>query len=50
MLKGGGTEERGGETKILKRWGKLSQEVGVLSREGLEPPYELCRNKRNLSE
>ena len=33
---------RGGETKILKRGGKLGQEVGALKGGGLEPPYELC--------
>ena len=44
-LEGGGTEKRGGETKILKRGGgKLSQGVGALKREGLEPPYEICLN------
>ena len=31
-LKGGGTEKRGGETKILKRGGKLGQGVGALKR------------------
>ena len=42
-LEGGGTEKRGGETKILKRGGgKLSQ--GALKKGGLEPPYEICLN------
>ena len=41
-LKGGGTERRGGKTKILKRGGKLGQGVGALERGGtLKPPYEL---------
>ena len=31
-IKGSGTEKRGGETKILKRGGKLSQGVGALKR------------------
>ena len=46
-LEGGGTEKRGGETKILKRrGGKLSQGVGALKRDGggLEPPYKICLN------
>ena len=43
MSKGGGTEIRGGETKILRSGGKLGQEVGVLKKGGwLEPPYKLC--------
>ena len=34
-LKGGGTEKRGGETKILKRGrGKLGQGVGAFKKEG----------------
>ena len=33
-LKEGGAEKRGGETKILKRGGKLGQGVGALKREG----------------
>ena len=33
-LKGDATEKRGGETKILKRGGKLSQGVGALKWEG----------------
>ena len=42
-LKAGGTEKRGGRTKILKRGGdKLGQGAGALKRGGLEPPYELC--------
>ena len=43
-LKGGGTEKRGGETKILKR-GKAGSRGGCLKKGmggGLEPPYELC--------
>ena len=35
------TENRGGETKILKRGGKLGQWVGALKKGGLEPLYEL---------
>ena len=31
-FKGDGTETRGGETKILKRWGKLGQGLGALKR------------------
>ena len=47
MLKGGGREQRGGDTKILKKGeGKLCQGVGALKR-GLEPPYELCLLLRN---
>ena len=30
LKKGCATEKRGGDTKILKRWGKLGQEVGAL--------------------
>ena len=43
-MKGGGTEKRGGDTKILKmgRGGKLGQGVGTLKRGGPENPYELC--------
>ena len=39
----GGTEKRGGKTKILKGGGKLGQgSVGALKRGGgLEPTYEL---------
>ena len=40
-LKSGGTEKRGGETKIFKKGGKLGQGVGPLKRGWLEPPYEL---------
>ena len=40
----GGTEKRGGETKILKMGGKLGQGVDALKRRGLETPYELCKN------
>ena len=42
--KGGGTEKRGGKTKILKRRGergKLHQGGGVPLKRGLEPPYKL---------
>ena len=39
-LEKGGTEKRGGKTKILKRASKLSQGVGAL-KGGLKPPYEL---------
>ena len=46
MREGGGNcleyLERGGDTKILKRGCKLGQEVGVLKRWAVEPPYELC--------
>ena len=37
-LKRGGTEKRGGETKNLKREGKLGQGVGAPKKGGLEPP------------
>ena len=40
-LRGGGTEQRGGDTKILNRDGKLDQGVRALKRGRLEPPYEL---------
>ena len=41
-LKGVGTEQRRGDTKIIKRRGKLGQGVGALKKwGGLEPPYEL---------
>ena len=40
-LKEGGTENRGGKTKISKRGSKLGQGVGTLKRRELEPPYEL---------
>ena len=46
MLKGSGTEKRGGERKILKSGGKLRQGVGALKKGGegggggLEP-YDL---------
>ena len=40
-LKEGGTEKRGGKTKILKRGSKLGQGVGILKMRGLKPPYEL---------
>ena len=36
-LKGGRTENRGGETKILKRTGKLDQRVGALKRGDWNP-------------
>ena len=39
-LKRGGTEKRGGETKILKR-GELGSKGGCLKKGGLEPSYEL---------
>ena len=39
-LKGGGTEKRGGETRILKRGRELDQGVGAL-KGGQEPLYEL---------
>ena len=42
-LKEGGTEQRGGNTKILKRgMGQAGSMGGCLKKgEGLEPPYEL---------
>ena len=40
-LKSGGTEKRGGETKIFKKGGKLGQGVGAFLGGWLEPPYEL---------
>ena len=36
-LKGGGKEKRGGDTKILKKGGKLGQGVGALKRRGWNP-------------
>ena len=47
-LKGGETKQRGGDTKIIKRRGKLGQGVAALKRwrgEGLEPPYKLWLQK-----
>ena len=42
-LKGGGTEKRGGDTKILKRGRQAGSRGGCLKKErGMEPPYELC--------
>ena len=38
-LKGGATEKRRWETKILKRGGKLGQGVGALKKGVLEPPF-----------
>ena len=40
-IKRGGTEQRGGDTNILKRGGKLGQGVAALKRGVLEHPYEL---------
>ena len=40
-LKVGGTEKRGGKTKIFKRESKLGQVVGAFKRRGLDPPHEL---------
>ena len=42
-LKRGGTEKRGGDTNILKRWGggQAGSRGGFLKKGGLEPPYEL---------
>ena len=43
-LKGGGTEKRGGDTKILKIGGQAGSGVDALKRGGgggLEPPYKL---------
>ena len=38
-----GVEQKRGDTKTLKRGGKLGQGVGALKRGGgLESPYELC--------
>ena len=42
-LKGGGTEKRGGETKILKREGKLNQGVGALKKRGVRTPLRTMR-------
>ena len=42
-LKGSETEKRGGQTKILKKGGKLVQGVAALKRGGLESPYQLCQ-------
>ena len=42
-LKGGRTEKRVGETKILK-WGQAGSRGGYLKKDGgdeIEPPYEL---------
>ena len=36
-----GTEDRGGDKKILKR-GKVGTRDGCLKKRGLELPYELC--------
>ena len=48
-LKEGGTEKRGGATKILKRGGgKLGQGMGALKSRGLEPPYELWNGSSNI--
>ena len=44
-LEGGGTEKRGGETKILKRGGGDGSRGGCLKKGGgLEPLYEQCIN------
>ena len=40
-LKEGGTENREGKTKFLKRGSKLGQGVGALKMKGVKPPYEL---------
>ena len=37
-LEGGGTEKRGGETKILKRGGEMGQGVGDLKKGGSGTP------------
>ena len=44
-LKGGETEQRGGDTKILKKGGGGASWVKgwVPEKGGLEPPYELCK-------
>ena len=39
-LKRGGTEKRGGETKNLKRVGKLGQGVGASKKRGAGTPLE----------
>ena len=59
-LKGGETEKRGGETKILKRSRKLGQGVGTLKREmgawnplmnyGYEVPINSCPQKTPFSD
>ena len=41
-LKGGVTEKREGETKVLKSGSKLDQVLGALKRGGLETLYKLC--------
>ena len=39
----GGTEKRGGDTKVLKRGEQAGSRDGCLKNKGgLEPPYELC--------
>ena len=47
-LKGGGTENRVGETKILNSGVKLGQGVGTLKTRGLEPPYKLWSLTKRL--
>ena len=48
-MKGGGTEKRGGATKILKSGGgKLGQGMGALKSRGPEPPYELWNGPSNI--
>ena len=39
----GGTEMRGGETKIFKKGGQAGSRGGCLKSGGLEPPYKLCK-------
>ena len=40
-LKDGGTEKKGGETKIFKKRGQVGSRGGSLKKRGLELPYEL---------
>ena len=48
VLKGGGTEKREGETKILRKWGggNLGQGVGALKRTGAGTRYELWQMEK----
>ena len=48
-LKGSGTENRGGKTKILKGGGQAESRGGCLKKEGgQEPPYELWATTLSL--
>ena len=46
-LKGGGTEKRGGETKVLKRVGKLGEGVGDLKGRGPGTPLHANYDSKN---